>query len=57
MKKDFYSLLKNNMKAKPLLMGLGIPTRTPSYILGYCPKTTNLDAEPKLRRKKNYSHN
>ena len=49
-----YNLLKNFLKTKPIYFGMGVPTRTPSYILGYCPKSDVVESDSKSRRKKNY---
>jgi len=35
-------------------MGVGVPSRTPSYILGYSLKNNSHESETKSRKRKNY---
>ena len=51
LKLDLHSLMKNYLRTNPTFMGMGVPNRSPSYILGYEPKKQK-NNEDRQRRKK-----
>lgn len=46
---DVYDLMRNYLRTNPNFIGMGAPTRSASYILGYTPRYKE---EDKYRRKK-----
>jgi hypothetical protein len=49
-RRDLLNYLQNNLRANPSYMGLGIPMRTSSYILGYQPSSGG-DSKPQKRNR------
>ena len=46
--------MKSYLRSNPMFMGMGVPNRSSSYILGYSPKKNKIDNEGKNIKRKNY---